>query len=449
MKLAYFIRASLLILMISSLGLTWAIWTLPNKVENRNNLNGNKTETNTTLRENDVFSPFQLVYHDEAVAKSTTNADLLNRVEKELDSWRFTNIQDYRVLGDSYSAKLNEANTLELVYPVARPFMTITNSFQKLASNYKNQKFQRILIPLNDSKEVYFFNDTTATMYSSEIEGFNKKDLLDMLDSSERPLVEVNLQKLAERYVYLPKEAVGLSKLTYISELKPSIDIRNRLFDDLSEITSSTSQDKNFEQYYDNVSKVSINKETHILTYNRSSTSVKMNMQDVLKYSLSELQDFDIWPGRTRFFQYDEGKQQVIYRRYIEGLPIFGDGNLEHDFGATYLTITKDGTLSRLQIPLNVAQTPIYSKMTEKKLASGSELLAYLVTLGYQANEIEDIQLGYAWTTASDSGAIENGANADKIVEFVPSWYMLIKGNWYNVAELSAKDEEGNRDNGL
>lgn len=449
MKLTYFIRVSLIILMISSLVLTWAIWTMPNKVENRNNVSNKKAETNTTLREKDVFSPFQLVYHDDTMAKSTTNADLLARIETELGDWHFTSIQDYRTLGEGYSDKLNESNTLELVYPIARPFNTITSSFQKLASNYKEQKFQRIQIPLNDSGEIYFFNDSTTTMYTSKIEGFNKADILDLLSNSERPLVEVNIQKLSDKFVYLPKNEVSSSKLSYISELKTSVDIRNRLFDDLSEITSSSSQDKNFEQYYDNVSKVSINKETNILTYNRSSTSVKMSMQDVLKYSLSELQDFDIWPGKTRFFQYDEIKQQVVYRRYIEGLPIFGVGNIEQDFGATYLTITKDGTLSRLQMPLTVAQTPVSSNLTENKLASGPELLAKLEELGYPANELDDIQLGYAWQTTTNSDVMESGSDGSKIVEFVPGWYISSNGVWYNVAELSAKDEGGTGESGL
>lgn len=229
-----------------------------------------------------------------------------------------------------------------------------------------------------------------------------------------------------------------MSSPSYIAELKPSLEIRNRLFEDLSEITNSTTADKRFEQYYDNVSKVTVDKETNILTYNRSSTSVKLDLQDVLKYSISELKDFEVWPGKIRFFQYNNTKQQVVYRRYIEGFPVFGRGGMENDFGGTYLTIAKDGVLSRMQMSLVIAQTPVFDEMAEKRLLNGSELIAHLDSIGYPINTIDNIELGYCWTKNLESDGLESEeSGANTIVDFEPSWYIFTNGIWYNIDELS------------
>ncbi|CRH17239.1 YycH family protein [Carnobacterium maltaromaticum] len=439
MKIRYFVRIALVFLVALSLVLTWAIWTMPNKIENSNDSNSKKTGINSTLQENEIFSANRVVFHTDNNPKLASNPDLMARLDKEFYEWKFSNIKDAKTYNDEdYTSKLGEGNSLEFIYPTARPFSTLTKSFSKLASNYRNQTFQRIVIPLNESGEIHFFDDNSRTVYSAEIEGFNKSTLSDVLTSNEKYFVDVSIQKLATRFVYLPKEEVELSSPSYIAELKPSLEIRNRLFEDLSEITNSTTADKRFEQYYDNVSKVTVDKETNILTYNRSSTSVKLDLQDVLKYSISELKDFEVWPGKIRFFQYNNTKQQVVYRRYIEGFPVFGRGGMENDFGGTYLTIAKDGVLSRMQMSLVIAQTPVFDEMAEKRLLNGSELIAHLDSIGYPINTIDDIELGYCWTKNLGSDGLESEeSGANTIVDFEPSWYIFTNGIWYNIDELS------------
>lgn len=275
MKIRYFVRIALVFLVALSLVLTWAIWTMPNKIENSSDSNSKKTGINSTLQENEIFSANRVVFHTDNNPKLASNPDLMARLDKEFYEWKFSNIKDAKTYNDEdYTSKLGEGNSLEFIYPTARPFSTLTKSFSKLASNYRNQTFQRIVIPLNESGEIHFFDDNSRTVYSAEIEGFNKSTLSDVLTSNEKYFVDVSIQKLATRFVYLPKEEVELSSPSYIAELKPSLEIRNRLFEDLSEITNSTTADKRFEQYYDNVSKVTVDKETNILTYNRSSTKL-------------------------------------------------------------------------------------------------------------------------------------------------------------------------------
>lgn len=83
------------------------------------------------------------------------------RLDKEFYEWKFSNIKDAKTYNDEdYTSKLGEGNSLEFIYPTARPFSTLTKSFSKLASNYRNQTFQRIVIPLNESGEIHFLTTT-------------------------------------------------------------------------------------------------------------------------------------------------------------------------------------------------------------------------------------------------------------------------------------------------
>lgn len=55
MKIRYFVRIALVFLVALSLVLTWAIWTMPNKIENSSDSNSKKTGINSTLQENEIF----------------------------------------------------------------------------------------------------------------------------------------------------------------------------------------------------------------------------------------------------------------------------------------------------------------------------------------------------------------------------------------------------------
>ena len=53
-------------------------------------------------------------------------------------------------------------------------------------------------------------------------------------------------------------------------------------------------------------------------------------------------------------------------------------------------------------------------------------------------NEIEDIRIGYSWTTSSEN---------NQIVEFIPTWYIRMNNRWKTLSELKNEKKAGDAAN--
>ena len=83
--------------------------------------------------------------------------------------------------------------------------------------------------------------------------------------------------------------------------------------------------------------------------------------------------------------------------------------------------------MSRLQVPLVIAQTPISDVEEQKSLQSGVSTLESLSASGYTSEEIDDIKIGYTWINSTES---------DRVINLEPNWYVKINGKWQLVESL-------------
>lgn len=443
MKSIHFIRGFLIFLVALSLVLTWAIWTMPGKDEKKANSNTNKlSEITVSRKDNEVFVPTMVVLHKNNTKELTVDTEIMRNFNKEFATWSFASIDSSEVYsGEEYTEKLSENNNVELVFPNELPFGLFSKFFGKLANVYKNETFQRITISLDNPTIIHFYNDREQKIYSGELENADKKKMSELLNASDKNYTAVALQKLGSKYVYLPTEEVKLPQYAYMVETQPNSFFIYRLFDDTSEVKESTAE-AGYEQFNDNISRMKVRQSTNILSYYRNRTTTnKFDLVDMLKSSFYELQKYENWPGAVHYFNYNNQKQQAIYRRYIEGYPIFSNttqnSTNEDDMGATYITVAENG-LSQLQVPLIVAQTPLSDKEDEKQLVKGTDILASLNQVGIENEQIEGLEIGYCWTNSKESS---------RVVDLEPSWYACINGVWLNAESLIS--QKGGTTDGL
>ena len=75
------------------------------------------------------------------------------------------------------------------------------------------------------------------------------------------------------------------------------------------------------------------------------------------------------------------------------------------------------------------------SKKTKKvTIVGGKDIVAELLNEGFSMNEIEDIRIGYSWTTSSEN---------NQIVEFIPTWYIRMNNRWKTLSELKKMRKSG------
>ncbi|MGB6179005.1 YycH family regulatory protein [Carnobacterium sp.] len=428
MKWTSLIRPLLIVLILLSLVLMWAIWTGPNQydVQPRNE---QKALSSVTVKRQfaRVFGPSQIVLHESGKARMTLKKDVLiasNKIFSEIELDELA--EPINFSSEDYYKELNQSdNKIEWLYSKGIPFDVLDNLFTNLSDEYREKTFDRIYLSETNPSTIFFYDTTEKLLYTSKIENIDQKQLVSTVHKKGIPYQFVEIKEVGDNYIYLPIGEIELSCLTYMVEKQPNSLFIERLFDDTSEVREKRSEKS--VQYIDFISEMRINEETNILNYyrNRSSSDL-MPLTKTLLVSFKELMLYENWSDDIHFFDYNEQNNEVTYRRYIEGFPVFSSIG----YGATSLTVVEEG-MSRLQVPMVIAQTPISDQENKKTLVSGEELLRELTEKNYSMETIDDIKIGYTWT---------NNPESDRVINLEPNWYIYTEGNWISVQDL---DENG------
>ena len=428
MKWTKLIRPLLIVLILLSLFLMRAIWTGPNQYDNQSGNEQRKSSSVVKKRQlSQVFGPTQLVLHKSSQARMTMEKEVLsssNKVFKEMKLNRLEEPIDFS--SQDYQTELNQLDEkIEWIYSNNIPFGILNSLFANLPEKYQGKTFDRIYLTERDSKEINFYNTSEKLLYTSRIEKMDKDQLLTAVNGRGVPYRFVEIKEIGNKYIYLPINETKLPRLTYMVEKKPNSLFIERLFDDTSEVREKRSEQS--VQYLDYISEMRINEETNMLNYYRNlSSSVGMPLTETLLVSFKELVLYENWSDDIHFFDYNKQKNEVTYRRFIEGFPVFSPIG----YGATNLTVVEEG-MSRLQVPMVVAQTPIADEEDQKILPSSFELLNELAEKNYTLTEIDDIKIGYTWT---------NNPESDRVINLDPNWYIFTGGNWVTIQELDENE---------
>ena len=428
MKWTKLIRPLLIVLILFSLVLMWAIWTGPNQYDNQSGNEQKKLSSVMIKRQlSRVFGPSQIVLHKSGQAKMTMKKEVLTASNKVFGEVKLGKLEaPVNFTSEDYQTELNQSDDkIEWLYSKSIPFGVLSNLFANLPGEYQEKTFDRMYLSETNFNEICFYNTADKLLYTSEIEEIDREKMLETIHREGVPYRFVEIKEIGNKYIYLPINEIKLARLTYMVEKQPNSLFIERLFDDTSEVREKRSEQS--VQYLDYISEMRINEETNILNYYRNrSSSDTMPLTKTLMFSFKELMLYENWSDEIHFFDYNKQKNEVTYRRYIEGFPVFSSIG----YGATYLTVVEEG-MSKLQVPMVVAQTPISDEENQKTLSSGEDLLNELAEKNYALEKIEDIKIGYTWTNNSES---------DRVINLDPNWYIYTDGNWINVQDL---DENG------
>ena len=411
------LSALLYTLVAISLFLTVRILSTPSTVGlSQNSTTSVSANLTNTKKVEDVFAPIRMIIHTDKRIYLTQEPEIMQSVNELLSESVFDGIEGVSTYTqEDYDALILSPTQLEIRFAEEVPLELLSRYFTNLQEEYYDEGVDRIIFNSKEEDPVYLLNDETKQVFTVARPANLLQSLAELYESQKEAYAEVESYETELAISYLPIEAITIQKLIYLVEKPSNSYFIDLLFDDTTDLKDNGSDE--FVSYSDNISELSIDKETGQLSYYRNILDAE-DLPDyrLIRDSFHEIKMLDNWTNPFYFYGFDKESDNVYYRRYVNGYPIFG----EVDYGLTRIRMS-GSSMTELQFLTQVIQTPLTDRGEDVTLLSGQDLLAALNAGGYSSQEIQMIALGYDWTFSEES---------NRLVNLTPKWFIKIDGVW-------------------
>ena len=411
------LSALLYTLVAISLFITVRILSTPSTVGlSQNSATSVSANLTNTKKVEDVFAPIRMIVHTDKRMYLTQMPEIMRSVNELLSESVFNGIEGVSTYTkEEYDALILSPTQLEIRFAEEVPLELLSRYFTNLQEDYYGESIGRIIFNSKEEDPVYLLNDETKQVFTVARPANLLQSLAELYESQKEAYAEVESYESESAISYLPTEAITVQKLVYLVEKPSNSYFIDLLFDDTTDLKDNGSDE--FVSYSDNISELSIDKETGQLSYYRNILDAE-DLPDyrLIRDSFHEIKMLDNWTNPFYFYGFDKENDNVYYRRYVNGYPIFG----EVDYGLTRIRMS-GSSMTELQFLTQVIQTPLTDRGEDVTLLSGQDLLAALNAGGYSSQEIQMIALGYDWTFSEES---------NRLVNLTPKWFIKIDGVW-------------------
>ncbi len=430
------LSALLYTLVAISLFLTVRILSTPSTIGlSQNSTTSVSANLTNTKKIEDVFAPIRMIVHTDKRIYLTQTPEIMKSVNELLGESLLDGIEDVSTYTqEEFDALILAPSQLEIRFAEEVPLELLSRYFTNLQEDYYNDTIDRIILNSKEEDPVYLLNDETKQVFTVARPDNVLQPLVDLYEGQKDAYMEVESYESESAISYLPKEAITIQKLVYLVEKPSNSYFIDLLFNDTTDLKDNGNDE--FVSYSDNISELSIHKETGQLSYYRNILDAE-ELPDyrLIRDSFHEIKMLDNWTNPFYFYGFDEGTDNVYYRRYVNGYPIFG----EVDYGLTRIHMS-GSSMTELQFLTQVIQTPLTDRREDVTLLSGTDLLAALDAGGYSSQEIQMIALGYDWTFSEES---------NRLVNLTPKWFIQIDGSWKSLDQWIGGTETEADDSGL
>lgn len=420
----------LVILIAISIALSAIMVLRPVSLFSTNTVNDtSKKITNVQNRlatpQEEVFKPTRYIHVGEDYFYMTTDQSVLNATNKLLHE-SIKELEKSETLSYStYEQLIFKNSSSVLLFDGPITIGAMNGYFGNYASELEQELFDTIVIGQNN--DVYLINSATKAVVKGQIPSEIVTNLAELYRTNSTQFEASNTYVTKQGLVFLQKQEIKAKKQTYIVEQPSSSFFIEQFYTNTTELRNRS--DDTTVKYNDNVSQLEINKNTNILTYFRNRGSNENLSQTVdIQQSFAALRRLENWKFGISYAGYQSNTSIVSFYRYINNYPIL-DKNQE---GIIHMVVTESG-IEKVRLPISIAQTLLTNRDEEVTLTSGEEAVAVLLGKGIELASVEDIRIGYSWNISSEN---------NKVVEYVPEWYVKINNKWYSLASVSSTAQQ-------
>ncbi|QPC47903.1 YycH family regulatory protein [Mangrovibacillus cuniculi] len=428
----------LTILIISSIILTYSIWTYQPDYELLDDQSVNEVTIARKDELSNVISPIKLYYHTDGSHYSLYDVDDVKSTSDVMKSWQLYNLRDPKVYTDAgLDDLLNEQGKVALIYPDQIPFDLFRTFITFEDKDIPVATFDRIVIEEeftnSDSGMIYFVNTEERRVYGCSIRGRDLEEFMASLgNQQEKWTLSYPLKPSVYETIYLPQEAVEIEKFRYVpQELSPEL-FKRALFSEPSIVQSNMTATG--EEYTDSFNLMKVQRRQQALTYVNPAQEPEQYTAspNLLKKSFDYINTHSGWSDTFYYERVDAYQQLVRFRLYIQGYPVFGDVTRS----VMELAWGKD-QIYRYERPLYTMGLQLPTEEISVELPSGYEFETWIRKRDdIMLSDVSDVTIGYRLT--------EENNGQETIFNLEPNWYYLYNGTWLRASIKDDREGEIN-----
>ncbi|MET3683851.1 regulatory protein YycH of two-component signal transduction system YycFG [Alkalibacillus flavidus] len=424
----HFKSGILFILVISSLGLTFALWTYQPQYEEPGQITYlEETELDGKQKVlKDVVLPDKMIFNQSRQYSMLTSKQEEKQLFNDMSEWTFSEIDQFPT---NRSTDVWNPN-IELVMPTEVPFNVISRLFNVDELDYEgSDTFNRIFFQLTRGSEerirVSFTSDVQPNVLNGRVDSVSAYDQLQsyFTENDMTSMERVQLHEdQAKDYVYVTNESISLPEETVLVDRLDRQPLINVLFNNPSLVRQQNSGNSSETYLTDGTRLLRLNDAFGVNQYASyhkppSQETNSLTHTELLLNSLSHTNDYLGWTDDFRVNQLNESNQVIQYRNHFAGYPIFDRNG--------YMTMQQEWSnieLQSLSRPLFKLTAPFQQgEMIEIDSGVSVHELLHESSQSISWSLVSDIQLGYD---------ISAGDGLNNVLFLEPTWFIQYAGIW-------------------
>ncbi|CAH0298778.1 Two-component system WalR/WalK regulatory protein YycH [Peribacillus sp. Bi96] len=435
----------LIILVGTSIFLTWSIWTYEpeyDPFEQSSEFIKIKSDVQIV---SDVIKPVSILFHGNGQHFRTVNPEEIGKMEKEFFQWSFTGVKEVSVkrLQRKFDEFVHEDGSIEIEFSDDIPISLYKTVLDITDKEVPGFSFDRIIIKQKDisgnESAVYFVSYDQEKIYQGMVDSKRLRVFMDKFYTGsynkhpEYTAVTIN----SKRTLFVPENPVKINRFEYYIDYLDIGNLKNALFNYPKFVRQESVSVG--EEYTDGTRLMTINKENYLISYINPAQKSKLfgSSSDLLQKSIDFINDHAGWEDNNYRFAYmSENEQRVVFRLFVNGYPAF------NEYGMTEIEQIwgKEEIYSYDRPYFSLASVLPPSEGSEVPLRSGREVLNQLKAKdNIDFKSVEDISIGYKLNKSLDSKLVT-------LVTLEPTWYYRIGDKWFIVP---FEGDTGGDQNGL
>lgn len=426
------------ILIVTSLLLTWNLWTYQPSYEELPNAKVVKdVSLGPEKKLSDVVRPDQVVFHLNNQYLGTTYDLEVEKVMSEMRGWTLGNFTNISSEVGNIPSLINRNEMVEIFYPGRISLNSFKNIIPIKDKDVANFSFDQIVINLDvqhrDSGVLYFVSQEERRIYETSVPASFivefKRKYSGYVQQQYTKYVPYRLA--SEKPIYLPEGETVLDSYSYLFKEIDSEDLKNALFTDPSVVEKdyiSTGK-----EFTDGQSLMREDIDSSMIYYVNSAVTDELedDSEDLLQRSINFINDHGGFTDNYRYSGINREQKSVLFRLYdTNGHPIFG----QNDPMSEIRLVWGETDISRYV--RNNFHLGLLTQTNKVKLIAGPEMVNALIMKGYDIDRIENIVIGYQMSKQDAQSPL---------IYLEPRWYILYDGVW----ESFTSEDLGGKIDGL